>query len=155
MVRSEVKAFPKYKQEAFKQIHDVVYSILKEGGFFDMYPSIAADAGISLYYEKRSVKGNSQDVNSIPHIFSIGTYQGYAFNIRGKRISSLLPAYNRDLTDKEFNVITKNMEVISRLSGTRYYIASKIGPIKDFTISNRGCEFKSETGNTYTELKGI
>ena len=65
----------------------------------------------------------------------------------------MIPAYNRDLTDKEFNVITKNMEVISRLSGTRYYIASKIGPIKEFTISNRGCEFKSETGNTYTELK--
>lgn len=104
MVRSEVKAFPKYKQEAFKQIHDVVYSILKEGGFFNMYPSLVDDAGISLYYEKQSAKGNSQDVNS-------------------------------------------------RLSGTRYYIASKIGPIKEFTISNRGCEFKSETGNTYTELK--
>ena len=153
MVRSEVKAFPKYKQETFKQIHDVVYSILKEGGFFNMYPSLVDDAGISLYYEKQSAKGNSQDVNSIPHLFSIWTNKGYIFNIRGKRISSLIPAYNRDLTDKEFNVITKNMEVISRLSGTRYYIASKIGPIKEFTISNRGCEFKSETGNTYTELK--
>lgn len=153
MVRSEVKAFPKYKQEAFKQIHDVVYSILKKGGFFNMYPSLVDDAGISLYYEKQSAKGKSQDVNSIPHLFSIWTNKGYIFNIRGKRISSLIPAYNRDLTDKEFNVITKNMEVISRLSGTRYYIASKIGPIKEFTISNRGCEFKSETGNTYTELK--
>lgn len=88
-----------------------------------------------------------------PIYFQYGRIRGYIFNIRGKRISSLIPAYNRDLTDKEFNVITKNMEVISRLSGTRYYIASKIGPIKEFTISNRGCEFKSEAGNTYTELK--
>ena len=151
-MRSETKAFPKYKQEAFKQIHNVIYGILKRGGFFDMYPQLVDDPGISLYYSSREL-GGSVDTSGTFLRFSVWTRQGHLFNLKGSSIVSLLPVYNRKLTDEEYRVISKNIEVLFRLSGTRFYVASKVGKIQEFTVSNRGCEFKGESGITYTEFK--
>ncbi len=56
MKKNYVKAYPKYKQEAFNKISNVILGLLNEVDFFKAYPWLVNEPRIFLSYEEKDFK---------------------------------------------------------------------------------------------------
>lgn len=82
------------------------------------------------------------------HIFVGGSYW---CTLKGRNIGSV-SIQRKELTDKEYNTIYKNLEILHQFPGEKgTMLESKIGRIVKYSISNHSNAFIGQFGNTYDE----
>lgn len=158
MKREYIKAYPKYKQDAFLKIANLVKGMLEETEFFKAYTWLYNKPDeIYLMYDRndfseeiKNATGNIVEGVSV----WIGNY--CAFTFRGHEIRSLYYRDRTHLTEKEYETLYKNLEVLHRFSGDRYAtIPMKIGDIQQYTIGFNRLEFLGKWGDSYTALTDL
>lgn len=152
MVKNYVKAYPKYKQEAFHKIEGVIVGLLKKANFFKVYPFLENEPRVVLTYEEidfsREVKEARGGMVKGFHIFVGGSYW---FTLKGRDIRSI-NIRREELTDKEYDTIYKNLEILHQFPGEKgTMLESKIGRIVRYSISNHSNAFIGQFGDTYDE----
>lgn len=152
VLKNYVKAYPKYKQEAFRKIEDVIVGLLKEANFFKVYPFLENEPRVVLTYEEIDFKREVQEARGGMvkgfHIFVGGSYW---FTLKDRDIRSI-NIQRKELTDKEYDTIYKNLEILHHFSGEKgTMLESKIGRIVRYSISNHSNAFIGQFGNTYDE----
>lgn len=152
MVNNYVKAYPKYKQEAFNKIEGVIVGLLKEANFFKVYPFLENEPRVVLTYEEIDFKREVQEARGGMvkgfHIFVGGSYW---FTLKGRDIRSI-NIRRKELTDKEYDTIYKNLEILHQFPGERgIMLESKIGRIVKYSISNHSNAFIGQFRDTYDE----
>lgn len=152
MVNNYVKAYPKYKQEAFNKIEGVIVGLLKEANFFKVYPFLENEPRVVLTYEEIDFKREVQEARGGMvkgfHIFVGGSYW---FTLKGRDIRSI-NIRRKELTDKEYDTIYKNLEILHQFPGERgTMLESKIGRIVKYSISNHSNAFIGQFRDTYDE----
>lgn len=152
MVNNYVKAYPKYKQEAFNKIEGVIVGLLKEANFFKVYPFLENEPRVVLTYEEIDFKREVQEARGGMvkgfHIFVGGSYW---FTLKGRVIRSI-NIRRKELTDKEYDTIYKNLEILHQFPGERgTMLESKIGRIVKYSISNHSNAFIGQFRDTYDE----
>ena len=82
---------------------------------------------------------------------------GYcAFTFKGREIHSSYYHKRTHLTEKEYETLSQNLEVLHRFSGDRYAtIPMKIGDIQLYTIGFNKLEFLGIYGDSYKALKDL
>ena len=152
MGNNYVKAYPKYRQEAFKKIEGVIVGLLKESNLFNVFPFLKDTPRVVLTYdevdfgkEKEEARGGM--VKGF-HIFVGGSYW---CTLKGRNIGSV-SIQRKELTDREYNTIYKNLEILHQFPGEKgTMLESKIGRIVKYSISNHSNAFIGQFGNTYDE----
>lgn len=85
MTNNYVKAYPKYRQEAFHKIEGVIVGLLKEANFFKVYPFLENEPRVVLTYEEIDFKREVQEARGGMvkgfHIFVGGSYW---FTLKGR-----------------------------------------------------------------------
>ena len=152
MVKNYVKAYPKYKQEAFHKIEGVIVGLLKEANFFKVYPFLENEPRVVLTYEEidfsREVKEARGGMVKGFHIFVGGSYW---FTLKDRDIRSI-NIRRKELTDKEYDTIYRNLEILHQFPSEKgTMLESKIGRIVRYSISNHSNAFIGQFGNTYDE----
>lgn len=61
MTNNYVKAYPKYRKEAFHKIEGVIVGLLKEANFFKVYPFLENEPRVVLTYEEIDFKREVQE----------------------------------------------------------------------------------------------
>lgn len=147
-----VKAYPKYRQEAFKKIEGVIVGLLKDSNLFNVFPFLKDNPRVVLTYdevdfgkEKEEARGGM--VKGF-HIFVGGSYW---CTLKGRNIGSV-SIQRKELTDKEYDTVYKNLEILHQFPGEKgTMLESKIGRIVKYSISNHSNAFIGQFGNTYDE----
>lgn len=152
VLKNYVKAYPKYKQEAFNKIEGVIVGLLKEANFFKVYPFLENEPRVVLTYEEIDFKREVQEARGGMvkgfHIFVGGSYW---FTLKGRDIRSI-NIQRKELTDKEYDTIYKNLEILHQFPGEKgTMLESKIGRIVKYSISNHSNAFIGQFGDTYDE----
>lgn len=152
MANNYVKAYPNYRQEAFHKIEGVIVGLLKEANFFKVYPFLENELRVVLTYEEIDFKREVQEARGGMvkgfHIFVGGSYW---FTLKDGDIRSI-NIRRKELTDKEYNTIYKNLEILHQFPGEKgTMLESKIGRIVKYSISNHSNAFIGQFGNTYDE----
>lgn len=160
MVQNYVKAYPKYKQQAFNNITNVLIGILRETDFFRRYPqTIGYSDKFFLQYDKSYFEKES-------HLANGGMVEGFkvlfcgrrCFTIRGKDIIYVnsLSYQRRQLTEEEYNIIYHNLEILHKFAGSSHStIQMKIGPIQQYSIDYNMTRFEGIWGSTYEEKRRL
>lgn len=90
MANNYVKAYPKYRQEAFHKIEGVIVGLLKEANFFKVYPFLENEPRVVLTYEEIDFKREVQEARGGMvkgfHIFVGGSYW---FTLKDRDIRSI------------------------------------------------------------------
>lgn len=152
VLKNYVKAYPKYRQEAFHKIEGVIVGLLKEANFFKVYPFLENEPRVVLTYEEIDFKREVQEARGGMvkglHIFVGGSYW---FTLKDRDIRSI-NIRRKELTDKEYNTIYKNLEILHQFPGEKgTMLESKIGRVVKYSISNHSNAFIGQFGNTYDE----
>lgn len=152
MANNYVKAYPKYRQEAFHKIEGVIIGLLKESNLFKVFPFLKDNPRVVLTYDEVDFKREVQEARGGMvkgfHIFVGGSYW---CTLRGRNIGSV-SIQRKELTDKEYDTIYKNLEILHQFPGERgTMLESKIGRIVRYSISNHSNAFIGQFGNTYDE----
>lgn len=156
MVKNYRKAYPKYKQEAFNKISNVIVGLLKETDFFTIYPWLKEEPRIVLSYEETGFKqlvGEARGgmVKGF-HVFVGGSY---LFTLKGKEVQTVRNL-RKQLTDEEYTTVYKNLEVLHQFPGEKgTMLESKIGRIVKYDIANHVTEFVGQFGDTHREEKRL
>lgn len=80
------------------------------------------------------------------------------FSLRGKDIiyDTSLSYQRKQLTEEEYNIIYKNLEILHKFAGSSYStIQMKIGPIQRYSIDYNMMKFEGRWGNTYEEKRSL
>ena len=152
MVKNYVKAYPKYKQEAFNKIEGVIVGLLREAGFFDLYPFLENEPRVVLTYEEVDFRKEKEEARGGMvegfHVFVGGSF---LFTLKGKELHTINKLRKR-LSDKESNTIYNNLRVLHQFPGEKgTMLESKIGRIVKYSISNHDNAFIGQFGDTYDE----
>lgn len=152
MAKNYVKAYPKYRQEAFHKIEGVIVGLLKESNLFKVFPFLEDNPRVVLTYEeidfKREVQEDRGGMVKGFHIFVGGSYW---FTLKGRDIGSV-SIQRKELTDKEYDTIYKNLEILHQFPGEKgTMLESKIGRVVKYSISNHSNAFIGQFGDTYDE----
>ena len=152
MGNNYVKAYPKYRQEAFQKIEGVIVGLLKESNLFNVFPFLKDNPRVVLTYDEVDFRKEKEEARGGMvkgfHIFVGGSYW---CTLKGRNIGSV-SIQRKELTDKEYNTIYKNLEILHQFPGERgTMLESKIGRIVKYSISNHSNAFIGQFGNTYDE----
>ena len=152
MGNNYVKAYPKYRQEAFQKIEGVIVGLLKESNLFNVFPFLKDNPRVVLTYDEVDFRKEEEEARGGMvkgfHIFVGGSYW---CTLKGRNIGSV-SIQRKELTDKEYNTIYKNLEILHQFPGERgTMLESKIGRIVKYSISNHSNAFIGQFGNTYDE----
>ena len=152
MTNNYIKAYPKYRQEAFHKIEGVIVGLLKEANLFKVYPFLENEPRVVLTYEEIDFKREVQEARGGMvkgfHIFVGGSYW---FTLKDRDIRSI-NIRRRELTDKEYDTIYKNLEILHQFPGEKgTMLESKIGRIVKYSILNHSNAFIGQFGDTYDE----
>ena len=152
MAKNYVKAYPKYRQEAFHKIEGVIVGLLKESNLFKVFPFLKDNPRVVLTYEEIDFKQEVQEARGGMvkgfHIFVGGSYW---CTLKGRNIGSV-SIRRKELSDKEYDTIYKNLEILHQFPGERgTMLESKIGRIVKYSISNHSNAFIGQFGDTYDE----
>lgn len=152
MVKNYVKAYPKYRQEAFHKIEGVIVGLLKEANFFKVYPFLENEPRVVLTYEEIDFKREVQEARGgMVKGFRIFVGGSYWFTLKDRDIRSI-NIRRKELTDKEYDTIYKNLEILHQFPGEKgTMLESKIGRIVKYSISNHSNAFIGQFGDTYDE----
>lgn len=158
MKKEYVKAYPKYKQDAFLKIASIVKGMLEDTEFFKAYLWLYGKP--EELYLRYHVNDFSEEVKNATGNIVEGVsvwVGGYcAFTFKGRDIHSLYYQGREHLTDKEYKILYDNLEVLHRFSGDRYaMISMKIGDIQQYTIGINKLDFLGVWGDSYTELTDL
>lgn len=152
MGNNYVKAYPKYRQEAFHKIEGVIVGLLKESNLFNVFPFLKDNPRVVLTYDEVDFRKEKEEARGGMvkgfHIFVGGSYW---FTLKGRDIRSI-NIQRKELTDKEYNTIYKNLEILHQFPGEKgTMLESKIGRIIKYSISNHSNAFIGQFGDTYDE----
>lgn len=152
MGNNYVKAYPKYRQEAFKKIEGVIVGLIKESNLFNVFPFLKDNPRVVLTYDEVDFRKEKEEARGGVvkgfHIFVGGSYW---CTLKGRNIGSV-SIQRKELTDKEYNTIYKNLEILHQFPGEKgTMLESKIGRIVKYSISNHSNAFIGQFGNTYDE----
>lgn len=152
MAKNYVKAYPKYRQEAFRKIEGVIVGLLKESNLFNVFPFLKDNPRVVLNYDEVDFRKEKEEARGGMvkgfHIFVGGSYW---FTLKGRDIRSI-NIRRKELTDKEYDTIYKNLEILHQFPGERgTMLESKIGRIVRYSISNHSNAFIGQFGDTYDE----
>ena len=152
MANNYVKAYPKYRQEAFHKIEGVIIGLLKESNLFKVFPFLENNPRVVLTYDEVDFRKEKEEARGGMvkgfHIFVGGSYW---CTLKGRNIGSV-SIQRKELTDKEYNTIYKNLEILHQFPGEKgTMLESKIGRIVKYSISNHSNAFIGQFGNTYDE----
>lgn len=152
MGNNYVKAYPKYRQEAFKKIEGVIVGLLKESNLFNVFPFLKDNPRVVLTYDEVDFRKEKEEARGGMvkgfHIFVGGSYW---CTLKGRNIGSV-SIRRKELTDKEYDTIYKNLEILHQFPGEKgTMLESKIGRIVKYSISNHSNAFIGQFGNTYDE----
>lgn len=160
MTKNYVRAYPNYKQQALNRITNVLMGILRETDFFRRFPRtfgyldkffLSYD---KLYFEKEFHLANGGMVEGFIVLFG----GKRCFSLRGKDIiyDTSLSYQRKQLTEEEYNIIYKNLEILHKFAGSSYStIQMKIGPIQRYAIDYNMMKFEGKWGNTYEEKRSL
>ena len=90
--------------------------------------------------------------------FQVLFWGRHCFCIRGIEIiySTSLSDQRRQLTEEEYNIIYKNLEILHKFIGSSYdTIQMKIEPIQRYSIDYNMMKFEGKWGNTYEEKRSL
>ena len=158
MKREYIKAYPKYKQDAFLKIAHLVKGLLEGTDFFNAYIWLYGkpeELYLRYYRNDFSEELKSGNGNIVEGVSVwVGGY--CAFTFMGSEIHSLYYHAREDLTEKEYETLYKNLEVLHKFSGDRHAtIPMKIGEIQQYTIGFNKLEFLGIWGDTYIEMTDL
>lgn len=160
MSQNYVKAYPKYKQQAFNNITNVLIGILRETDFFRRYPQTVGYADkFFIHYDKSYFEEEFRLANG-------GMVKGFkvlfcgrrCFTIRGKDIIYVnsLSYQRRQLTEEEYNIIYQNLEILHKFAGSSHStIQMKIRTVQRYSIDYNMMKFEGRWGNTYEEKRRL
>lgn len=160
MSQNYVKVYPKYKQQAFNNITNVLMSILRETDFFRRYPQTVGYADkFFIHYDKSYFEEEFRLANGgMVKGFKVLFWGKRCFSLKGKDIiyDTSLSYRRRQLTKEEYNIIYKNLEILHKFAGSSYdTIQMKIGPIERYSIDYNMMKFEGRWGNTYEEKRRL
>lgn len=152
MAKNYVRAYPKYRQEAFHKIEGVIVGLLKESNLFNVFPFLKDNPRVVLTYDEVDFRKEKEEARGGMvkgfHIFVGGSYW---CTLKGRNIGSV-SIQRKELTDKEYNTIYKNLEVLHQFPSEKgTMLESKIGRIVKYSISNHSNAFIGQFGDTYDE----
>jgi hypothetical protein len=147
-----VKAYPKYKLEAFNKIESVVLGLLKEANFFDLYPFLENEPRVVLTYNEVDFSKEKEEARGgMVKGFNVFVGGSFLFTLKGKELHTTSKLRKR-LSDKESNTIYNNLRILHQFPGEKgTMIESKIGRIVKYSISNHDNAFIGQFGDTYDE----
>jgi len=160
MPKNYIRAYPNYKQQALNQITNVLMDILGETNFFRKYPQVVG------YIDKFFIHYDKMYFEKEFHLANGGMVEGFGvlfwgrrcFYLSGKDIiyDTSLSYQRRQLTEEEYNIVYKNLEILHKFAGSSYEtIQMKIGPIKRYSIDYNMMKFEGKWGNTYEEKRSL
>lgn len=160
MSQNYVKAYPKYKQQAFNNITNVLTGILRETDFFRRYPQTVGYADkFFIHYDKSYFEEEFRHaIGGMVEGFQVLFEGKRCFTIRGKDIIYVnsLSYQRRQLTEEEYNIIYHNLEILHKFAGSRHStIQMKIGPIQQYSIDYNMTRFEGIWGSTYEEKRRL
>jgi hypothetical protein len=160
MSQNYVKAYPKYKQQAFNNITNVLIGILRETDFFRKYPQPVGYADkFFIHYDKSYFEEEFRLANGgMVKGFKVLFWGKRCFTIRGKDIIYVnsLSYQRRKLTEEEYNIIYHNLEILHKFAGSSYDTNQmKIGPIQQYSIDYNMTRFEGIWGSTYEEKRRL
>lgn len=89
MTSNYSKAYPKYKQEAFSKIEQVILDLLKETDFFTMYPRLAEDPRVVLSYKKENFPKERENARGgVVNAFDVSVGGVSILCLRGRNVLS-------------------------------------------------------------------
>lgn len=156
MVKNYRKTCPKYKQEAFHKIENVIIGLLNEVNFFRVYPWLKEEPRIFLSYEEQDFKREKEEARGgIVKGFHVFVGGSYLFTLKGKEVQTI-SKLRKQLTDDEYSTVYKNLEVLHQFPGERgTMLESKIGRIVKYDLANHGTEFVGQFGDTHREERRL
>ena len=156
MARHYSKAYPKYKQEAFSKIEQVILGLLKETDFFTMYPRLAEDPRVILSYKEENFPKECENARGgVVNAFDVSVGGVSILCLRGKDVLSFRN-FRKELTDKEYSTVYTNLRVLHQFPGERgTMLESKIGRVVNYNIASHASEFIGQFGNTHREFKRL
>lgn len=156
MARHYSKVYPKYKQEAFSKIEQVILGLLKETDFFTMYPRLAEDPRVILSYKEENFPKECENARGgVVNAFDVSVGGVSILCLRGKDVLSFRN-FRKELTDKEYSTVYTNLGVLHQFPGERgTMLESKIGRVVKYDIANHASEFIGQFGNTHREFKRL
>lgn len=151
-----VKAYPKYKQEAFNKISEVILKLLNEVDFFKTYYFLANEPRIFLTYNEPDFKREVEEAcGGMVKGFHVFVGSMYLFTLRGKEVQTA-GNFHKQLTDKEYSTIYNNLEILHQFAEERgTMLESKLCRIVKYNISSKGSEFVGQFGDSYRERKDL
>lgn len=160
MAKNYVKAYLKYKQQAFNNITNVLMGILRETDFFRRYPQTVGYVDkFFIHYDKCYFEEDFRHTNwSMVEGFQVLFCGRSCFSLKGKDIIYVnsLSYQRRKLTEEEYNIIYHNLEILHKFAGSSYdTIQIKIGSIERYSIDYNMMKFEGRWGNTYEEKRGL
>lgn len=129
--------------------------MLEETEFFKAYMWLyGKPEELYLRYHRNDFSNElKSDTRNIVEGVSVWVGGYCAFTFMGSEIHSLYYHDREDLTEKEYEMLYKNLEVLHKFSGDRYAtIPMKIGEVQQYTIGFNKLEFLGLWGDSYTEL---
>lgn len=156
MKRAYVKVYPKYKQEAFNKISDVILKLLNEVDFFKTYYFLANEPRIFLTYSEHDFKREVEEARGgVVKGFHVFVGSMYLFTLKGKEVKTV-SNFRKQLTDKEYSTVYNNLEILHQFAGEKgTMLESKIGRVVKYNISSKGSEFVGQFGDSYLERKNL
>lgn len=153
-----IKAYPKYKQVAFLKIANLVKGMLEETELFNAYMWLyGKPEELYLRYHRNDFSEEiKKATGTIVEGVSVWVGGYCAFTFKGREIHSSYYHKRTHLTEKEYETLYQNLEVLHRFSGDRYAtIPMKIGDIQLYTIGFNKLEFLGIYGDSYKDLKDL
>lgn len=153
MARNYSKVYPKYKQEAFSKIEQVILGLLKETDFFTMYPWLAKDPRVVLSYKEANFPKERENARGgMVEGFDVSVGEVSILCLRGKDVLSF-KNFRKELTEKEYTTVYNNLRVLHQFPGERgAMLESKIGRVVKYNIASHASEFIGQFGNTHREF---
>ena len=158
MVNNYVKAYPKYKQQAFERIADVLIKLFKEVNFFEEFSREEDKGKFVLCFDKDSFPGEYKLANGgIVRSFNVLFEGRRCLTIRSRSVLYTSYTYNwNKLTEKDYKTIYENLEILHRFAGSSdTTIQMKIGPIEYYAISYNVIRFDGKWGSVYKEKRSL
>lgn len=139
VLKTVIKPYYKYKQDAYKKLKELVVQVLDEYGYFEMTGRSKALRG--LYF------GN--DVVGVPGAVYVYLSDGYClFGIEGTRISSGL-TLRESLTSKEHDLVSKCLTALFKHKGDRTIPGYLDSRVCYWRVNEEYCEFIGYNGLRY------
>lgn len=156
MARNYSKVYPKYKQEAFSKIEQVILGLLKETDFFTMYPRLAEDPRVVLSYKEENFPKERENARGgVVNALDVSVGGMSILCLRGRSVLSFRN-FRKELTDKEYSTVYTTLRVLHQFPGERgTMLESKIGRVVQYDIANHASEFIGQFGNTHREFKRL